>query len=109
MPKTRNKSETSKPAAKRRNWFFFGIIGGSFFCTIFLQTYEETGSSGLKIFGSGSSSEVPRLEFSGNPVQSLFLIVPFRNRMENRKVFVSEMRRFLQKKVRSRFPTLNKL
>jgi len=83
-----------KTNLKKRTLFLVGLVAISFFCTIYVQGFEDLKSSSLKLFNS-SSNEIDR-----NPLESLFIVVPYRNRVENRRVFVAEMKKYLQKKVR---------
>ena len=43
--------------------------------------------------------EQPSNVWTRDPLESLFIIVPYRNRAENRRVFLAEIDKYLKRKV----------
>ena len=102
----------NKSGNRHRACFFFGLIAISFVFTIFVQgiPIDSLKNSGLKLLfpnsrtllsiPPGPSSNV----WNRDPLESLFLVVPYRNRAENRRVFLAEIQKYLKRKVTIFFP-----
>ena len=98
----------NKSGNRHRACFFFGLIAISFVFTIFVQgiPIDSLKNSGLKLLfpnsrtllsiPPGPSSNV----WNRDPLESLFLVVPYRNRAENRRVFLAEIQKYLKRKVK---------
>ena len=101
-------------STSQRTWFLAVLITLSFVCTIYVQgPWQHFEASGLKLLISGtrsllslnnSSSEV---KSHRDPLHSLFIIVPYRNRAQNKKNFINEMKKYLKRKVKNLFQELN--
>ena len=93
-------------STSQRTSVFAVLITVSLVCTIYVQgPMLDFKATGLKLLLSGTRSLLSlnnaslAIEIQQDPLQSLFIIVPYRNRSENKNVFIREMKQYLKRKV----------
>ena len=104
--KFRNGKFLLQSSVSQRTSVLAVLITVSLVCTIYVQgPMLNFKSTGLKLLLSGTRSLLSldnsslAIESQQDPLQSLFIIVPYRNRSENKNVFITEMKQYLKRKV----------